>query len=267
MKEITIEEMKKVELDILKYIDDICRENNIEYFLMYGSLLGAVRHKGMIPWDDDIDIGLKREDYNKLINILKSKKNNQYLLLDKSIQKDYFYPFAKLVDTRTMVEEKVMRKIDNYGLFVDLFIMETLPNNSKLRNKIYNQKRKALRRIYYYGFKEITGNKLKNRLERLYKKCMEAIGITSILERYEKIFTKYDNSNGEYLICTWGVNDKIYQKKSFDKTIDCQFDGLTVKIPEKYDEILKTTYGDYMTLPPVEQRILKHELKMYWKNQ
>ncbi len=269
MREIELEEIKNIELAILKYIDHICRENKIEYFLTAGSLIGAIRHKGIIPWDDDIDIGLKRENYNKLIEILKNDENSQYFLMDYTTQTDYFYPYAKLVDKRTVLQEKVVRKISNYGIFVDIFAYDTLPDDACLRDKRYNKQKKIQRQIVYYATKEVFGkNKLKRLLEVIYKKYCEILGIGFILKKYNKICMQYNNADGQDMISNWPTvkkDEAIQKKEYFNQVIDWEFDGLKIKIPEKYDSFLTNMYGDYMTLPSEEERNGKHNMKAYWK--
>lgn len=136
MKEINIDNSKKVMIDILTYIDNICRKNNIKYTLVGGSLIGAIRHKGIIPWDDDIDIGLLPGEYEKLIKCLKASNNEKYKLLDIDTEPTYYYPYAKLIDNRTICKELYLKGIDNYGIFVDIFKYNNIPNDTEEIKKI-----------------------------------------------------------------------------------------------------------------------------------
>lgn len=124
MKKITIEEAKKIELDILSYIDDFCKKNNIEYFINYGTLIGAVRHKGFIPWDDDIDISMTRENYDKFIEYYKNDKS-KYKLLALETNKHYFNNFAKIVDSTTRIDNTRIYKSYPSGIFIDIFPMDS----------------------------------------------------------------------------------------------------------------------------------------------
>ena len=124
MKKITIEEAKKIELDILSYIDDFCQKNNIEYFINYGTLIGAVRHKGFIPWDDDIDISMTRENYDKFIEYYKNDKS-KYKLLALETNKHYFNNFAKIVDSTTRIDNTRIYKSYPSGIFIDIFPMDS----------------------------------------------------------------------------------------------------------------------------------------------
>ena len=115
----TLDEVKQVELEILEYVDKICKENNIQYSLAYGTMLGAVRHKGFIPWDDDIDILLKREEYEKLLRILYSKTDEKYQVFSLK-DEGYWYSYAKVTDTRTIIVEKNDRNMKEC-VYIDIF--------------------------------------------------------------------------------------------------------------------------------------------------
>lgn len=130
MKKMTEKEAKQCMINILSYIDNICRKNKINYSIYYGSLIGAIRHKGIIPWDDDIDIILLKKDYDKLIKILKAQ-NNEYKILDETTDTKCVLPFAKLVNTKTYIEQDNMNKDNNMGLFVDIFCFNNFPAKTK----------------------------------------------------------------------------------------------------------------------------------------
>ena len=135
MQEIkTVEELQKIELEILKYIDKVCKENNLTYFLAYGTLIGAIRHKGFIPWDDDVDIQMPRDDYNKLCDILK-EENGRYKLLDHKEGLGYIYPFAKVIDSNTRLIETGLTETVNMGVYIDIFPIDGTPNDFKKRKK------------------------------------------------------------------------------------------------------------------------------------
>ena len=147
IKEINLEKIKKSEIDILKYIEKICKENNIKYSLMDGSLLGAVRHNGFIPWDDDIDIMLLREDYDKLKRVILNDSNNsRYLYMSNDLYDDYLYPYAKLIDTETSAKETGIKAPKNYGIFVDIFPIDKIPIDSREKNRFL----KKVKILYKY---------------------------------------------------------------------------------------------------------------------
>ena len=155
-KAMTLKEMQEVQIKILEYIDNICKKNNIEYFLIGGTLIGAVRHHNFIPWDDDIDIALTRENYEKLLIILKKEKHDRYELFDHSVNSSYFYPFAKVVDKRTELIENKFKEIDNYGVYVDIFAINGVPNDKRMQDKYYKKLKNLQRLIFYYSLKKVS---------------------------------------------------------------------------------------------------------------
>ncbi len=127
--EIDLNQIRKIELGILDYIKKVCNENNINYYLYAGTLAGAVKNKGFLPNDNDIDIALLREDYEKLISLL--MKQDKYLVLTPYNNKDYYYPFTKVVDKTTKIKENSRTPIKDLGIYVDIFPMDNIPNHFK----------------------------------------------------------------------------------------------------------------------------------------
>ena len=265
-KQIEMAECKTIMLGILKYLDEVCRNNNIEYTLMGGSLIGAIRHKGMIPWDDDIDVMLMRDDYDRLIEILSKEKSKQYSVLTWENNKTYPFPFAKLVDTRTTLIEKNIKTIDNYGLFVDIFPCDSLP---KKFGRMYFLRKKFYRRLM--GGYMCIDNQNMGIAKKIRKFVAEKIyGRERILRNFDKLSKKYNNSDkaSNQVAHPWFSYNykKAYIKgEFFDSFTDAEFDGLKVRIVEKYDEYLRFVFGDYMVLPPVEKR-KSHGLTAYWRD-
>ena len=118
-KQLTGEEVKQVELGILDYINSICKEHKIEYFLDYGTLLGAIRHKGFIPWDDDIDICMTRKNYERFVSVFSKDDKSNYKLLSMETSSSYYYEFGKVVDTRTVLNETETIELPGMGIWVD----------------------------------------------------------------------------------------------------------------------------------------------------
>ncbi len=270
MRKIEGKELREIQIDILKYIDMICRENHIEYFLIGGSLIGAVRHNGFIPWDDDIDIALTRDNYEKLVNILNQNKDSEYLLLDHSKQKDYFYPFAKLVNTKTVMRENNFKSIENYGVHVDVFCYTGLPNQARERKKFCKKIKSNQRLIFYHNLKKIPErNIMKKIIKQIIRYYTNFIGLERILEKNRRLNNQYNIKESKYAISNWPVyliEHEIQETKNLRGIENHQFENLTVEIPKNYDMILKTTFGDYMTPPPPEKRVARHDIEAYWKD-
>ena len=263
MRKIGLEEQKKILIDMLKYIDEVCRKNKINYSLMYGSLIGAIRHNGIIPWDDDIDIGLVSEEYDKLMDALEKDNDSYYKILDPERNKNYAYPFAKLVDTRTTLIEKGVKEIDDYGVYIDIFRLHYVSNNSffrKMHYKILFFTETVFARAMLYP------KYIKNIKSKLIVIIANIIGVNFLKKRHLKLCV--NKKKTDYVICDWpeyGVERETFKRSSFDKYKRVKFENIEAMIVDDYDSVLRTTFGDYMQLPPEEERSPRHNTEIYWK--
>lgn len=271
MEEISLDNVKKIEVDILKYIDEVCKKNNIEYFLYGGSLIGSVRHEGFIPWDDDIDIALLRNDYDKLVEVLKNEKNKKFLFMDNSTNENYYYPFAKVIDARTYMKENNMQEIPNYGIYVDILVIDKITSNRFKQKRIFNKRKKFQRLSIYYAMEKIEEkNLIKKIIKYYYKYKAKIIGIDRVIKNYNDFAHKQNrkNENSKNCVCNWTsytFKYEIQKKSNFEEFIDGKFEDLNIRIPKDYDSILTTIYGNYMELPPIEKRIPRHDSIRKWK--
>lgn len=268
MRKIDFLEQREILINILKYFDEICRNNNINYSLIGGSLIGSIRHKGMIPWDDDIDVILSRDNYFKIIEIIEKDNNSRYKVLTNNNTSDYYFPFAKIIDKKTLVVEPLcLDNISEYGIFIDLFCYNFVPDDKKIKIvkkiKLYNSmlSRKKL---------DIKNENIKQNVLRFFKNLISKIlGYKIINKQLEKIYEKNSQLNSNYVVSNWPIYriDKEIQKaENINEYIDAPFENLTVRIFKNYDEILRTTYGDYMKLPPENERYC-HGLEAYWRDE
>lgn len=265
-KKISIDEFKQIELNILKYIKQICEEEGLRYFLGYGTLLGAIRHQGFIPWDDDIDICMPRADYFKFLNVLKNKNNSFYLGLECTECADYYYDFAKVVDTRTSVLENRMSKIENLGVWVDVFPIDGVPERygrhirkiNLIRGLIVlaSYKKVPLRRnkwSYVWVFPSWF-------LCRIFGFHYWIIKLNRLVQKNEYEKSKYvGHASSES-----GIRD-VFDKKMFEEVKKVKFEDEWFNAPLRYDEYLKSMYGDYMKLPPIELQVGHHAFEAFWK--
>lgn len=263
--EIKIEELKKIELGILDYIAEICSQNGLKYFLDSGTLLGAIRHKGFIPWDDDIDIIMPRKDYMKLINII-PKKDNKYILLSTYTQSDYYYLFAKIVDTTTELYEKFSNNISNYGVYVDIFPLDNLPDDEQERIS-FQKHAWNLHRIYNYQFMNAANFKILPFKKKIIYILSRTTNKKRLSQQLDNLYRKYENVKSTYVGYLLGGNCPFSKlpAKYFNNPIKVQFEGKEYYTIEKYDEYLTMLYGDYMKLPPMDKRASHHAFKAYWK--
>lgn len=268
-KKLTIEECKRIQLEILNYIDSICHQNNLRYFLCGGTLLGAIRHKGFIPWDDDIDIMLPRPDYRKLIDLLKD--DNRYKSLSAYYQKDYIYPFAKVVDLSTsLYENQVKYDIKDYGVYVDLFPLDGMPKGDKAIQRHY--KKVARLRFMRTMSLNVTSGKGSNIVKHLGEKILwlyaRMLGWKYWNKKIEKVCLKYNYSISDkigFLTASYGSARIILDKAVYENKKRVPFEEYCFDIPAGYDEYLTSSYGNYMEYPPIEKRVSGHNYVAYRK--
>lgn len=267
MREITYDEYINVLFEILKYVDEICKENDIKYTLIGGSLIGAIRHSDIIPWDDDIDIALTHDNYVKLREVM-INQDSRYRYMDNSVEKSYYFPSAKIVDNYTFAFEEGNRKINNYGAFVDVFEINNAPCNDKVRRKYY---KKVITMKKIFGIFAMDDYKLKNEknvIKKFRNFILHKIGCHFFIQKFMKVSRKYNNEKSDYMLSTWptyGYEHEIFKSEYFNSYIEKQFRNINAMIVKNYDQLLKTTFGNYMELPPEEKRIPKHNIKAYWK--
>lgn len=270
MKKITdIEEIKRIQLDILSALDSFCRKNNIQYTIIDGTLLGAVRHKGYIPWDDDIDVAMDRKNYEVFIKTFPDVYNKNYKLisLERSIKWDRAY--ACMYDDRTQLE---YYQNNSYtpGVLIDIFPVDEVPDNElqwkRLKRMIaFYGKLSALKSMTTY---RVSKSSLKNTIALLFRFLLKPISKRRIAIWLDKLAKSYNNKGYHYGYETafGGVGSiKRFKLIDFQETIDYQFEDRIVKGLKNADSILTDTYGDYMQLPPLEQRVTHHSFDAYWK--
>lgn len=268
-KQISLEEQKLIQVKILEYIDAFCKENNIDYSLAYGTLLGAVRHKGYIPWDDDIDIMMTRKNYDKFRSLYKSEK---YPLSDLKNDLSHPVPMGKVYDSRTYFIYKgyIKRK---YGLFVDIFPLDNVPEDHDTR---LLWAKKIKRFIDYNSQKNnslIYIIKNPSPIKNIVKGCLVKIFISKkyIHKKLEQLYNKYNNIETGFksvpavMVMTKGNLDRVFPDRLFYEYTTMEFEGYYFQIIKDYDRYLTIFYGNYMELPPVEQRVGKHGIVAYYK--
>ncbi len=268
-KIIEIEQLKQIQLSILDFVNLFCKENNIRYSLCGGSLIGAIRHKGYIPWDDDIDIMMPRPDYDKFLELFNSKNaDSNYRVINYLTDKDFYQPFSKIVDTSTVLIEAFERKINGLGVNIDVFVIDGLPNDSEKRNQYWKKMlklrnlatclyqkehkkehgiKKIIRKIFYYLFKLLPGNFFAKRFDKIAKK--------NNFEESDIIANS---------IFGYGKKEEM-PGNLFDELVDVDFEGRKYKSVKDYNTYLSNIFGDYMQLPPKEMQVAKHDFEAYYK--
>ena len=261
-----VSEIQQMELGIMEYIHEVCQKIGVKYFLAYGSLIGAVRHKGFIPWDDDMDICMLREDYEKLQDYLIANPDERYEVMSYKNNLNYVYPFMKVQDNHTYLLEEDVRIDSNMGIYVDIFPVDGYEDNADFKNKMTKLIKK--RQLSCYTFKGITNTKsLLNSLIRYISVVIFYFTNTNKyveqIDELAKSRAVADYEQVDYLIYK-DMNKPVWKREWLEQVIVGTFEGKEFMIPKHYHEILTSDYGDYMQLPPLEQRVSHHDFKL-WK--
>lgn len=269
LKELSLRDIQLGEFEILKKVHKICEELNIHYYLFYGTLLGAVRHKGFIPWDDDVDIVMPRKDYNVLMEYIKTNSDNlkPLKLMHYSTNKDYIYPIARISDERYTLRFKNTKEY-GLGLFIDVYPLDGCGNTTDEARKIWNKNKIKKFWVGVYGinrYEKSTKNAFKSLLKYISMQVVKLFNVPKMIAQLDTDASKLSFDDYEYVGCTaWEVSGLGYfRKELLDGTISVEFEDGMFYAPKRYDEVLKETYGDYMQLPPENKRIPHHEYNAY----
>jgi len=269
MRKIELEEFKKINLEILKCVHEFCLSHNIHYSLAYGSMLGAIRHHGFIPWDDDIDICMPRPDYERFIR----EFNGNYSHLElKAPELDwsYYSTYANIMDIRTVLVEtnKNLHGI-KLGVKIDVFPLDGCPEDERTYhshierirycNRVMAAKRNKLSNYYKFPLKLLKVLSIKAFLSlKQYSSYQQYVHKLALMYKFEE--SRYVDS-----IVHTAYKFKRHDRHCYDDYIDVKFEDAFFKVAIGYDQILTTIYGDYMTPPPEDKRISHHYFDAWWK--
>lgn len=257
-----MDQVKKIEFNILCEFADFCSSNNLKYYLGYGTLLGAVRHKGFIPWDDDIDVLMPRPDYNKFIELTGYNpiKQNLETRLYNKCKNPNIYPFAKVIDTNTLVYEKGKAKKNISGLWIDIFPLDGYPEKKDDAYNLYAkyQKFRNLQDLATTNPFYVNQNIIKKILKTFcIAPFIKLYGVKNICYKIDKLAQTYSFEECDKVAdFTWGDNAETYLKKSeLEPAVEVDFEKKKFKAPAAWEAYLTRLYGNWQELPPENQRI------------
>lgn len=252
MQPLTLQEIHETELNILVDIDRFCRENGIRYSLDGGTLLGAVRHHGFIPWDDDIDIIMPREDYNRFVKSYHSE-DGRYRLYNKDTNPAYrTQMFSKVIDTQTVADEGLYEQQDAYGLWVDVFPADYVPTRKHACRRIMRKFYRYRHLLYVRNLKDCQKT-LKDRFVEVLYFWKTNRSLLRSLDRYASRQEKTEMVGNLAFVCR-DLTDYIFSVTMFDHLTDFEFEGKRFLGFEAFDPYLRQGFGEYMVLPPPEKR-------------
>lgn len=265
MTELSLQEIKEIEFGILKEFDAFCKANGIRYFISHGTLLGAIRYKGFIPWDDDIDVLVPREDYDRLLSIYPD--SGKYHLYAFEKDSSFLFPYAKLVDTTT---RKVEPGYDNgtpLGLDIDVFPLDAWADDREQAKKEVAYIR---RNTFFLTMTKIdrpgSANPAKRFVKGIVMRFCKCFGSEHYLRKILAQCVKHSRTRSAFLgnkaWCVYGERD-ILPAETFSEAVEIEFEGERFPAPVGYDTFLSSLYGDYLPEPPKEKQKTHHVFKAY----
>lgn len=262
MRKLRLKEMQDQELQIMIDIDTLANQLNIPYYLGFGTLIGAVRHKGFIPWDDDIDIIIPRRYYSIFL-VEFEKKNKKYKVFSMYNNDNYMNPWAKIVDPSTRLIERNEKNVPGMGLFVDIFPLDNVPSNPFGR-KIFYSKARFFKWIRYYSYKSDREFQKSSFIEKIKIIIGRMFKTRWALKKIDQLCSSMvNNDTGMVGIPVIRRENEIYSSRVLGSGKLTEFEGQNFMIPDDYDKFLKVAYGNYMKLPPKEERVSRHDFDIY----
>lgn len=246
-----LQQLKDCERDMLAAFVAVCEKHNIKYTLQGGTLLGAVRHQGFIPWDDDVDVSLPRKEYERFIAVAGKELPSYYFLQTKDTDPEYPNNFAKIRDSRTTFIETSARHLNiNHGAYIDIFPIDYYPDG--FRAKIFEIKKKLLtwriNKAFYMPYMSFV-SKIATVIS-----CILYPSLRGAIEKREKLFKSVPESGRVVNNSGAWLEKEIIPGQWLEKTTEMTFEGIRVQASAEYDEWLSYVYGDYMKLPPEKDR-------------
>lgn len=268
MKQLSLDELKELQLEILKSVAAFCQERNLRCMLAYGTLLGAVRHKGYIPWDDDIDVIMPRDDYNRFLESFNGSIPHLKVMAPE-FDPSYYAPYANVYDDRTLlIEDLVSHGKYDLGVKIDIFPFDYVPSDYELYHELWTTAKRNTFRLFAKT-RKLSSCRGMAWLKLALRKLQYAfISVRQIQERQmELVKNPRYASNGPLMdeIALPERHETLVSEQDLFPVTQLPFEGELFSAPCNYDKMLKVIYGDYMQLPPEEERTVKHSFNAYWK--
>lgn len=272
LKEMSLEELREIEIALLNHMADFCDEKSIKYFISNGTLLGGVKYGGFIPWDDDIDILLPREEYEKLVSLYEDR---DYQLMVNEKNKSYLYPFAKLCDVSTILVENGIDNGVELGVNIDIIPLDYLGSDYKKAVRLVkiNHLLSQLLLLRKKKFKTVLRDNKYSNLKKI--KLILSFFVSRFMSSQfyiDKInknsLMNKNNVSSEYVAsAAWPVYEKkeVLHRHYFEDSCKVEFEGKQFSAPIGFNEYLKSLYGDYKQNPPKEKQVTHHSFVAYKK--
>ena len=273
-KELTLPEIQQEALKVLIKFDSLCKEHDWSYFITYGTLLGAVRHKGFIPWDDDVDVQMPRKDFNDFSEWCQTntEKIKPFKLCSRETVENYPFGISRFVNMDFKYETTGKGNLPfDIGVFIDVYPFDNYCNNKREGTKLQKKIAKINKIVPVFYTAECAGGMLRTFIKNVlhvWLKITKPKNYPSLAnKKIIKIINKYTSDSDIFIGCpSWTSGCFQYEKKWFSESVELSFSGYNFLAPKDYDSFLTCLYGDYMKLPSEEQRVPYHEYKIFPRN-
>ena len=269
MRPVSPEELKRLQIELLESLDRYCQAHDLKYFMSGGTLLGAVRHHGFIPWDDDIDVVMPRRDYEKLIRQFNSGSAPGCRVVSIFSHPDFYLPYAKLINTNTVFREHADSSME-IGVNIDIFPIDAMSSSYGKASRHFDSVAWSRKKLELKTVPLRAGRAwYKNEVLRLGKLALSRTTPAEISKEIDKKAKTFQAEEDSAYVCVvvnavYGKNE-IIPRDFYSERVELDFEGRKFWAPKAYDKILSRLYGDYMTPPPVEKRITHHAFEAFWK--
>ena len=275
MRQLTLKELQQFSLEILKDVTGFCERNGLRYSLGYGTLLGAVRHKGFIPWDDDVDIMMPREDYERFRVLYKS---DRYSFIDSRNTQDCYIAFGRVCDTKkTLASSCIPWVRQDVGVWIDIFPIDRVPDDKETFDRIYDalfllmKFNVGIRKVHTISSSRFSIRKrlkiwtLKRTHPRLIKR--DPMDIVKDMNTLISLVSPNESHHWSQLTCPELGANEFFEEDEINEYVRLEFEGCEFFAWKGYDKILRDSYGDFMQLPPKNKRKpLQNYITFYWKD-
>ena len=263
MKPIGVKELREVQIGILDVVVDFCSRYDINYWLDCGTLLGAIRHKGYIPWDDDIDLGMLRPDFERFKELF-NQENERYKFYCVENNSEFCYISGKVLDTATVLYEPSKEGGEKLSVNIDIFAYDNAPNDSKELERMFIKRDIFMRCNILRTLNHVpNGNKVRKVFVYFLRGLLSVFPRNYFAKKAVKNAKKYSAIETEKVGNFTSYSKVVCERSIFDSFIEKEFEGKYYKVPVGYDKWLRAFYKDYMQLPPEEKRVSHHKFEAY----